>query len=139
MKNFHLLTLLSLVAAILLSQAQAAHAILPFKKEFDAKYLKAEPSTPEEEALAAGVAKAKCNVCHVGIKKKDKNAYGIALGTLLDKKADAKDTAKIQDALDQVAAMKSNPDDPDSPTFGDLIKAGKLPGGEVEGDAEAEE
>jgi hypothetical protein len=130
MKNFCLLCLFGFVAGALLSQIDTARAIDPFKKEFEAKYVKSAPSTPEEEALATAVKKAKCNVCHVGVKKKDKNAYGIALDTLLDKKADAKDKAKIQEALDKVAEMKSNPDDAASPTFGDLIKQGKLPGGE---------
>ncbi len=127
MKNFCLLVLLGFVAGNVLAHVESAHAVPPFKKEFDAKYVKTEPATPEEEALAAAVKEAKCNVCHVGKKKKDKNAYGVALGKLLDKKKDAKDAAKIQDALDKVAAMKADPNNADSPTFGELIMQGKLP------------
>ena len=33
--------------------------------------------------------------------------------------------------------MKSKPDDAGSPTFGELIKQGKLPGGEAEASAAA--
>jgi hypothetical protein len=130
MKNFCLLVLFGLLTGTLLARIESAHAVAPFKKEFEEKYVKKDPSTPEEKALAAAVMKAKCNVCHVGTKKKDHNAYGNALDTLLDKKADMKDTAKIQAALDKVAEMKSNPNDSNSPTFGELIKQGKLPGGE---------
>ncbi len=137
MKNFCLLLLFGFVAGTLLSQVEPARAIAPFKKEFEAKYVKKDPTTPEEQALAAAVKEAKCNVCHVGKKKKDRNAYGEALSELLDKKADAKDLAKIQEALDKVADMKSNPDDPNSPTFGELIKQGKLPGGDAAAQAAA--
>lgn len=127
MKNFCLLAVFGLVAGALLAQIDSAHAIDPFKKAFDAKYVKASPSTPEEKALAEAVKQAKCNVCHVGVKKKDKNAYGIALDELLDRKTDAKDMDKINDALEKVAAMKSDPKNDASPTFGELISQGKLP------------
>ncbi|MEX0678347.1 MAG: hypothetical protein WD063_14795 [Pirellulales bacterium] len=130
MKNLCLLVLCGFVAGTLLARIESAQAVAPFKKEFEDKYVKKEPSTPEETALAAAVKQAKCNVCHVGTKKKDHNAYGNALDALLDRKTDLKDTAKIQEALDKVAEMKANPDDPNSPTFGALIKQGKLPGGE---------
>ncbi|HEX5447004.1 MAG TPA: hypothetical protein VFW87_24530 [Pirellulales bacterium] len=117
------------MAGTLLSRIESAYAIAPFKKQFEEKYVKKDPQTPEEKALAAAVTEAKCNVCHVGKSKKNRNNYGEALNVLLDKKADMKDTAKIQAALDTVAEQKSNPTDPNSPTFGELIKQGKLPGG----------
>jgi len=129
MKNFCLLVLAGLTAGLLMARVESARAVDPFKKEFEAKYVKASPSTPEETALAAAVKKEKCNVCHVGTKKKDRNSYGEALAGLLDKKTDLKDKAKINDALDKVAAMKSDAKDPNSPTFGELIQQGKLPGG----------
>jgi hypothetical protein len=137
MKNFCLLLLCGFVAGTLLARLETAYAIAPFKKEFDDKYVKKDPTTPEEKALAAAVAEAKCNVCHVGKNKKDRNAYGEALNKLLDKKADMKDKAKIQAALDTVASEKSKADDPNSPTFGELIPQGKLPGGEEPAQAAA--
>jgi hypothetical protein len=130
MKNFCLLVLCGFVVGTLLGRLESAYAIAPFKKEFDDKYVKKDPATPEEKALAAAVSEAKCNVCHVGKNKKDRNAYGEALNALLDRKTDMKDKAKIQAALDKVAEQKSNPNDPNAPTFGELIKQGKLPGGE---------
>ncbi len=107
-----------------------AEAIPAFKKEFDALYAKKD-GTEAEQALAAAVEKAKCNVCHVaGKEKKVRNAYGDALAELLDKKADEKDKEKIIASLKKVEEMKSIKDDESSPTFGELIHEGKLPAGE---------
>jgi hypothetical protein len=63
----------------------------------------------------------------VGSVKKDRNAYGNALAERLDKKEDAKNVEKIKKALEEVAALPSDPAKADSPTFGALLKAGKLP------------
>lgn len=102
-----------------------------FKEGFDSKYIKDlnEPTiTAEEKALAAAAKGAGCSVCHVkGEEKKVRNTYGAALAKILTK-ADTKNAKKIQDALDTVAGEKSDPNNPDSATFGELIKAGKLPG-----------
>jgi hypothetical protein len=38
------------------------------------------------------------------------------------------DKTKIDEALTKVAEMKIDDKDPKSPSYGDLIKAGKLPG-----------
>lgn len=107
-----------------------AKAIKAFKDEFDAKYVKPDSKDPKEKALAEAAAKAKCLICHEGKRKKNRNAYGKALAELLDRKKDKDNREKIQAALDAVAKKRSNPDDEDSPTFGDLIARGKLPGGE---------
>ena len=85
-------------------------------------------STP----LAAEVETAKCNVCHKGKSKKDRNVYGEALAKLLDKKEDKDNKDKIRQALETVAKESSNPADASAPTFGGLIEQGKLPGGPVE-------
>lgn len=103
----------------------SAKAIKPFFDEFKAKYVKADGDAGDK-AYAELVEKVKCNVCHKGKEKKDRNAYGKELDKLLDKKTDAKDKPKIQKALDTVAKEKS----PGGPTFGELIKEHKLPGGE---------
>ena len=105
------------------SAARPAYAIKQFFDEFKAMYVK------DGSPLAAEVETAKCNVCHVGKSKKDRNAYGNALAELLDKKEDAKNVEKIKQALADVAKMPSDPDKKDSPTFGKLIEDGKLPGG----------
>ena len=122
----------ALVLGLLLNHAGAIPA---FKKEFDAKYVKKDSTDPVEKSFAEAAEGAKCLVCHgknaEGKEdKKTRNTYGKALGKLLDKKKDAKDKEKIQKALDKVAGEKVDEKKPDSPTFGDLIKAGKLPGGD---------
>jgi hypothetical protein len=108
------------------SSAREAYAIKQFFDEFKTVYVK--DGTP----LAAAVETAKCNVCHVGKSKKDRNAYGNALAEKLDKKEDAKNVEKIRKALEDVEALPSDPAKADSPTFGALIKEGKLPGGNAE-------
>jgi len=119
------------VAVMAGAAVRPAYAIKQFADEFKAVYVKADSADPAEKALATEVETAKCNVCHVGKSKKDRNAYGHALADLLDKKEDAKDVAKIRAALEKVAGMPSDPAQPDSATFGALIKQGKLPGGPV--------
>ena len=119
------LTLLALALAIGAS-AQEAFAIKQFSDEFKAAYVK------EGTPLAAEVETAKCNVCHKGSSKKDRNAYGEALAKLLDKKEDKDNKDKIRQALETVAKESSNPADASAPTFGALIEQGKLPGGPVE-------
>jgi len=117
------------VAMVAAATARPALAIKQFNDEFKAVYVKPDSSDPAEKALAAAVETAKCNLCHKGKEKKDRNAYGEALAELLDKKEDAKNVDKIRKALETVAA-KASPDG--GPTFGELIKAGKLPGGAPE-------
>jgi len=128
MKNVFLLALCGFVTGTLLARIEPAYGVDAFKKEFEAKYVKKDATDGPEKELAVAVTKAKCNVCHVGTNKKTRNDYGKALSTLL-KKTDAKNTEKIQKVLDQVAGEKSITGDDSSPTFGDLIKQGKLPGG----------
>lgn len=101
--------------------ARPAFAIKQFQNEFESLYVTA--GSP----LATEVEKAKCNICHVGKDKKERNAYGKALDERLDKKADKEDKEKIRKMLEEVAALPSDPEKKDSPTFGDLIKSGKLP------------
>ncbi len=126
MKKACLLALCGMAIGALALEINAAHAIAPFKKEFDEKYVKKEPASEAEKALAVSVSEAKCNVCHYGKSKKNRNDYGQALAKELTKK-DGKEIAKIQAALDKVAALKSKADDAGSPTFGELIQQGKLP------------
>ena len=102
---------------------QSVSAIPPFGVAFGKKYVEGNENAAFVEAVKA----AKCGVCHVGTDKKDRNAYGAALSELLDKKEDAKNEAKINEALDKVAGQKPEGGEK---TFGELIKEGKLPGGE---------
>jgi predicted Ser/Thr protein kinase len=108
------------------TQSREAFAIKQFSDQFKEVYVK------EGTPLAAEVETAKCNVCHKGKSKKDRNAYGEALAKLLDKKEDKANVEKIREALATVAKESSDPAKPDAPTFGALIEAGSLPGGPVE-------
>jgi len=94
--------------------ARPAYAVKQFYDEFKEVYGNLD---------ASAVAKAKCNICHEGKSKKDKNAYGKELDKLLDRKKDAKNPEKIREALEKVAGMKS----PSGKTWGEILKSGKLP------------
>jgi hypothetical protein len=124
MKKVCVKFVLCCVAAALL--ASQASALPPFNKEWTGKY--AEGNAKLGEAATA----AKCNVCHVGKSKKDKNEYGKAVGKYLTKKqyeavkADA-DAAKkyVIEGLEKSEAEKSA----SGKSYGEIIKAGELPGG----------
>ncbi|HTU27523.1 MAG TPA: hypothetical protein VMF30_19090 [Pirellulales bacterium] len=134
MKKVGTLVLCAVALAVAVNwRAAPVQAFGEFKKEFDKKYVKDvnDPQiTPEEKALAEAAGAAKCGICHTGPEGKNKkvrNTYGAALDKLLSKD-DKKDVPKIDGALDTVAGQKSDPNDANSPTFGELIKSGKLPG-----------
>jgi len=110
--------------------ARPAEAIKPFSDQF-LKLYKVDKADPEPSEFEKAVLEAKCFVCHQGKKKKNRNQYGQQLSKLLDKKKDAKNPEKIVEALQKVAKTHVDPKDEKSPTFGDLIKAGKLPGGSL--------
>lgn len=116
--------------AVLGLGADSAFAIAPFQVEFYKLYL---TDHPDEEFVKYVKKEAKCHICHQGKKPgPHHNAYGVHLVDLLDAKTDKKDKEKIKEALEKVAAMHSDPKDDKSPTYGELIKAGKLPGGDLE-------
>lgn len=121
---------LVLCVAVLASLAFAkpAQAIPQFQKEFITLYV----GEDKESDFAKLVKQAGCFSCHQGKLKKNHNPYGIHLVPLLDKKADMKNPEKIIEALKKVEAMHSVPGDDTSPTYGDLIKEGKLPGGSLD-------
>ena len=134
--------ILMLIVTVLMTGnfARPGFAFPQFQKEFvklyvsdseAAKKLTGEDEEPSFAELATGK-KTKCFSCHQGKKsKKNRNSYGAALGKLIGKK-DKKDTKKIVEALEKVAKMHTDAKDDKSPTYADLIKAGKLPGGPLE-------
>jgi hypothetical protein len=128
-----------LAAAWIIAACNApAWAVREFEIEFKKTYVKADSKDPKEHSFAAamdkisveteleeGVVKQACNVCHIkGKAKKMRNEYGEKLASLLDKKADKDHPEKIKAAFSKVAGMKSTK----GPTYGELIKGGKLPG-----------
>ncbi len=110
--------------------ASVGWSISAFQNEFYATYLKETSDDADDVAFGELVREAKCNLCHIGNRKKDRNTYGVELGRLLDHRADKSNVAKIRNALQQVAVLKSDPHDENAKTFGEMIAARELPGSE---------
>jgi hypothetical protein len=110
--------------------ALSAHARQQYSKAFNEKYADPNSKDAAVKKLATAIATAKCNTCHEGTKKTDRNRYGKELSKLLSKNEKAKD--KIEKALEDAAKIKVDEKDAKSKTYGDLLKDGLLPGGEVE-------
>ena len=105
--------LLSVAAAVLVLGlspmfVREAQARPGYMKQFTAKY----PNVTD-------AATAKCNVCHFGDEKKNRNDYGKCFGAALPG-ANCKDNAKVDEALLKAESGKSA----DGKTFGELLKAG---------------
>jgi hypothetical protein len=111
--------------------ARTAQSRQQYKAAFAAKYTKPDSTDPADKAFADLVKATNCVVCHEapGNNKKLRNQYGKQLA-LLFVPPNEKDKMKIDEALDKVAEMHIDEKDPKSPTFGELIKKGKLPGGD---------
>ncbi|HUG68429.1 MAG TPA: hypothetical protein VMM76_11820 [Pirellulaceae bacterium] len=125
MKKVGILTLCGLVAAMLVG----------FTGTVDARpnYSKAHDEMHKDAKNADALKEAKCNKCHYGKSKKDRNDYGKALIkvglTEENFKAKSKDDKEglekdIKEALEKVLKEKNEAGE----TYGDRIKAGKLPG-----------
>ncbi len=94
-----------------------------------AKYVKPDGNA-DEKAFAELVTKANCQVCHEpGMNRKLRNAYGKELAKLFDPPNET-DKKKIDEVLEKVAVIHIDEKDPKSPTYGEVIKQHKLPGGE---------
>ena len=128
MRSRYLLIAASLVLAC--ATARPAMAIKPFYDVFKKDYLDDNPNKKFVEEVENGTNK--CLVCHQGKSKKNRNPFGKELAKLLDKKKDAKNTEKISESIKKVLAMHVDPKDDKSETFGDRLKAGKFPGGDLE-------
>jgi hypothetical protein len=128
MRSRYLLVALSLVIAF--SAARRAAAIKPFYDEFKKDYI--ENNENKKFAEEAGKPPVGCYMCHQGKEKKSRNAFGKEVGKLLNKKKDAKDTAKMDEAFKTALEMHVDPKDDKSETYMDRIKAGKWPGGNLE-------
>ena len=126
MHRFAIIIFLALAAVC--SFARQAQAIPQFQREFITLYVGEDKTTD----FAKLVKQAGCFVCHQGKLRKNHNPYGIHLVDLLDKKADMKNPEKIIESLKKVEALHSVEGDDKSPTYGDIIKEGQLPGGPVE-------
>ncbi len=105
----------------------------PFLEQFKAVYVK--PNTTDRTMIIfnEAVEKDGCGICHVsqgGKATKALNAYGTQLSKVVTK-ADGNNAQKIRAGFAKVEKVKSKPNDPTSPTFGERLKQGKLPVGEI--------
>jgi hypothetical protein len=104
---------LAAVGALLLASANQADARPQYFKAFTGKY----------SSVKSQATKVKCNVCHFGKKKTNRNDWGKAVMKHVGKK-NQKDPKAIDAALEKAEKEKNAK----GVTFGSLIKAGKLPG-----------
>lgn len=117
-----------------------AVALNKFKKPFEDRYVRPSP----DDAFKALAKKTNCIVCHVKGEKKDVyNSYGKLLDELIPGRAKQRiDDAtaagrkeeeeqlvvkELEAALNKVEGMKVDPKDAASPTYGELLKSGRLP------------
>jgi hypothetical protein len=126
-RDFSFFCLALTAAGIVALAADRAAAVPAFREQFRAKYIKPDSKDPKDIALRDAFDRSGCNLCHVGEDRANRNAYGRALAKFVSRKTDTRNKEKIQAALDKIAAMKTKPDDPHSPSFGDIIASGKLP------------
>jgi hypothetical protein len=113
--------------------AGPAGAGKPFLEQFKAAYVKPKTTDRTMVIFNEAVEKDGCGICHVsqgGKATKALNAYGTQISKVITK-ADGNNAQKIRAALTKVEKVKSKPDDPKSPTFGERLKQGKLPVGEI--------
>ena len=121
-----IIALLLIGAIAIIAHPKTSEAFPQFKTGFAKKY------TKKGTAYGDAVKKAGCKVCHFGKKKADRNDYGAAIAKIVDGKkwkaaykADkAKAMKEFEAVLDKVAKMKGA----QGKTYGELIKAEKLPG-----------
>lgn len=128
MKKFSVWMAMPLVAAAVMLAGKPALAIKPFEAEFKKMYYKPDGDANQKK-LAEAIDKItmdgnSCAICHPGKSKKERNEYGTALSKLV-KKADKDDAKKIADSVKAIESEKNAA----GKTFGELIKAGMLPGG----------
>lgn len=129
MRSLMLFALLAVLSTLSVGAPQALATA-----QFQAVFLKEYINDHEDKDFAKMVkTKARCHSCHRGKKVGPyHNAFGKHLIALLDPEKDKKDVDKIKAALAKVVAMHSDPKDDKSPTYGELIEQGKLPGGDIE-------
>ena len=120
------------VAAVLgiAAVVSPAYAIKPFYLELRAKYVKPKSTEQNDVALMLAFEQSGCTICHPGDDKHKLTRYGGQVAWRINK-FDKGNKKKIQEAFDEVGALRSDPYEPKSPTYGELFRQGKLPPGPV--------
>lgn len=123
MKRFVMLAMVCLLALILnVMMTQTASA----RPEYKARLDEATKNSKAADALK----EQKCNVCHYGKSKKNRNEFGKAVNKHANEemyKSLKSDKEKLTKHIDEAlkAAMKEKSES--GKTFGELIEAGQLP------------
>jgi cytochrome c553 len=124
MKKFCIFAVFALAAIIMNGfSVDVASGRPQYRAQFQKHY--------KESKIAEAAKEAKCNVCHYGKKKKDRNDYGVALSKHLSKEIFTKLkrdkealNKKVDEALEAVEKVEKSA----GTTFGSLIEEGELPG-----------
>jgi hypothetical protein len=120
---------LAAAALFIFGVAQPAAGVQQFFDAFVKEYIKGHPNKDFSEMVLKD---AKCHICHQGKMRTNRNVFGKELDKMLDKKTDTKDTEKILASFKKALEMHVDPKNDKSETFGDRLKAGKLPGGNLD-------
>jgi hypothetical protein len=107
---------LLLAGIVCLTSARQAEA----RPQYLPVWVETYPDVAQKNNVKATV---KCNVCHFGAAKKNRNEYGKAIIKALDGKKNMRDKEKFSDVL-KTAAKEKNAN---GKSFGDLLDAGDLP------------
>jgi hypothetical protein len=107
---------LALAGIVVLTSVRPAEA----RPQYLPVWLQTYPDVAEKNNVKAAV---KCNVCHFGASKKNRNDYGKAIEKVLDGKKNVRDKTKIADNL-KTAAKEKNAD---GKTFGEILDGNELP------------
>jgi hypothetical protein len=110
-------------------------------KEYSETWVKVYVDTSDKEDFKKLAGEAKCNVCHIdGENKKVHNPYGEALedAGLLKKTFPAKrfkeEPDKVRKEVEEIfKKIEDSKAEGQDKSFGERIKAGMLPGGDVKG------
>jgi hypothetical protein len=114
---------LKAVAGLVLALAGIVCLMSARQAEARPQYLRVWLKTYPDLAQKSDVKSLKCNVCHLGAKKTNRNDYGKAIVKALDGKKNVKDEEKFTDVL-KTAAKEKNAD---GKTYGEVLEAGELP------------
>lgn len=124
-----LATVLAVAIIAVVASTEKAQAIPAFAKAFTERYV----NTSKNADFVAAAKEKKCNLCHFGTSKKNKNDFGKAFAkhfkkanyssTRVREEADAV-KKEFDEGLKKVLAEKN----PAGKTYKSLIDAGKLPG-----------
>jgi hypothetical protein len=107
---------LTLAGIVCLTSARNAEA----RPQYLGMWLQTYPTVAEKNDVKNSV---KCNVCHVGPKKTNRNDYGKAIVKALDGKKNVRKKADFVDALKTAEKEKNT----EGKTFGELLEAKELP------------